>query len=95
MANGDKYTLIIPDEFESILIKLKKNKPDILRQLQKQITKILSEPILGKPLRNALRNYRRMHAGSYVLIYEISLQEVRLLDFDHHDKIYKKYKYYI
>jgi len=39
-----------------------------------------------------LRNYRRIHVDPYVLIYEIKQQEIRLLDFDHHNNIYKKYQ---
>ena len=86
------YILVIPDEFKVILKKLKKKKPDILKILEKQIEKISKNPILGKPLRNILRNYRRVHVDPFVLIYEIKDIEVRLIDFDHHDKIYKKYK---
>lgn len=90
MTNGNKYFLVIPPEFERVLKSLKK-KPDLLKQINSGIIKILKEPKLGKPLRNVLRNYRRIHIGSYVLIYEINQQEIRLLDFDHHDNIYKKY----
>lgn len=92
MADESKYVLAIPLELERILKSLKKRKPDLLRELDGQIMKILREPKLGKPLRNVLRNYRRVHIGSYVLLYEIHQQEVRLLDFDHHDNIYKKYR---
>jgi len=90
MANGSKYVLVIPLEFERVLKSLKK-KATLLQQLDIKIAKILKEPELGKPLRNVLRNYRRVHIGSHVLIYEINQKEVRLLDFDHHDNIYKKY----
>lgn len=91
MASGSKYVLVIPPEFERILKSLKK-KASLLSQLDNKIAKILKEPKLGKPLRNVLRNYRRIHVGSFVLLYEIHQQEIRLLDFDHHDNIYKKYK---
>lgn len=90
MANGSKYVLVIPPEFERILKSLKK-KTTLLNQLDNKIAKILREPKLGKPLRNVLRNYRRIHIDSFVLLYEIYQQEIRLLDFDHHDNIYKKY----
>lgn len=85
------YVLVIPPEFERILKSLKK-KSELFRKLQGQIFKILREPQLGKPLRNVLRNYRRVHIDSYVLIYEIHSQEIRLMDFDHHDRIYKRYR---
>lgn len=90
MDYSKKYTLIVPLEFERILKKLKKKKPEILQLLEKQISKILKDPTVGKPLRNTLRNCRRVHVDSFVLIYEVYMGEVRLLDFDHHDIIYKK-----
>ena len=90
MQENLKYVLVIPLEFERVLKSLRK-KTTLLRQLDNKIAKILREPKLGKPLRNALRNYRRIHIDSYVLIYEIYQDEVRLLDFDQHDNIYKKY----
>jgi len=87
------YTLVIPAQFEVILKRLKNKKPDVFRSLEDKIEKVVRNPILGKPLRNSLRNYRRVHMDPFVLIYEISMLEVRLIDFDHHDKIYKKYKF--
>ena len=92
MFQSTNYKLVVHVEFETILKKLKNKKPDIFRDLGKKIEKIVKEPILGKPLRNTLRNYRRIHMDPFVLIYEIHMLEVRLIDFDHHDKIYKKYK---
>ena len=90
MAESSKYILAVPPEFERILKSLRK-KRSLLKQLDARVGKILMEPKLGKPLRNVLRNYRRVHINSYVLIYEIYHNEVRLLDFDHHDRVYKKY----
>ena len=91
MAERAKHVLIVPPEFEAILKSLKKQ-PSLLKNLELRIARVLSEPQLGKPLRNVLRNYRRVHIGSYVLIYEIQQEEVRLMDFDHHDRVYKKYR---
>jgi mRNA-degrading endonuclease RelE of RelBE toxin-antitoxin system len=85
-----KYTLVIPDEFETILKKLKRSKPSLLQDLQKAIRKVSRDPLLGKPLRNVLRMHRRVHIGAFVLMYEIKGDEIRLLDFDHHDKVYKR-----
>jgi mRNA-degrading endonuclease RelE of RelBE toxin-antitoxin system len=91
MPDSMSYKLVVPIEFEIILKKLKNKKPDVFKNLEKKIEKVARNPILGKPLRNTLRNYRRVHMDSFVLIYEIRMLEVRLIDFDHHDKIYKKY----
>lgn len=92
-TNGSSrsYSLVLSPRFEKILKSLKRRKPTLLRDLERQIEKVLKEPVLGKPLRNVLRNYRRVHIGSFVLIYEIYHKEIRLIDFDHHDRIYKKY----
>ena len=90
MAERRRYILVVSPHFERILKQLKRRKPTLLADLEKQIGKILHEPALGKPLRNVLRNYRRTHVGSFVLIYEIHGNEVRLMEFDHHNRIYRK-----
>ena len=90
-----RYTLALEPEVERILKSLRRKNPDLFRDVESGIIKILRSPELGKPTRNVLRNRRRIHvAGSFVLIYEIIGVEVRLLDFDHHNKIYKKQKRY-
>lgn len=85
------YALVVDPICKSIFEKVKNKKPSLFKDLQKQILKIVREPNLGKPLRNVLKNRRRVQIGSFVLIYEIISDEIRLLDFDHHDRIYKKY----
>ncbi len=77
-------------EFERALIRYKRDK-NFFERLTQQMEKILREPNVGKPLRYTLKNRRRMHVGSFVLVYEFHNSELRFLDFDHHDKIYKKY----
>ena len=92
MADHAEYTLAYGVTFGRILKKLKGRDMFLLRELDRSIEKILREPHLGKPLGNVLRNHRRIHiARSYVLLYEVHAYEVRLIDFDHHDRIYKKY----
>jgi len=76
-------------EFERILVKLAKREKELFEQLQGQIEKIIKDPTIGKPLRYSLKNRRRVHLGSFVLVYEFHESELRFLDFDHHDKIYK------
>ena len=71
MNEREHYILVISPNFERILKELKRKKPTVLTKLEKQIAKILRQPAIGKPLRNVLRNYRRVHIGSFVLIYEI------------------------
>lgn len=92
MEDGPRYTLALGPAFRRILKKLNRQGGTLRAELDRGIEKIVHEPMLGKPLRHALRNYRRVHIErSFVLLYEIQGRRVVLVDFDHHDRIYKKY----
>jgi mRNA-degrading endonuclease RelE of RelBE toxin-antitoxin system len=78
-------------QFKQIVEKLKKKDIQTYDRVVKQVEKIIKEPSIGKPLRYSLKNRRRVHVGHFVLVYEFYNNELRFLDFDHHDKIYKKY----
>lgn len=89
-ASKDVKKILYSHEFERALCKIKKKDKNIFDSISKQIEKIIREPHIGKPLRYTLKNRRRIHLSSFVLIYEFHMGELRFLDFDHHDKIYKK-----
>ena len=60
--------------------------------IDRKVQQILDDPYRFKSLRKPLQNKRRVHVGGpFVLIYEINEEEriVTLLDFDHHNNIYK------
>lgn len=76
--------------FERMLKKCKKKDHSLFTQLSYEMEKIINDPTVGKPLRYAMKNRRRVHVGSFVLVYEFHNDELRFLDFDHHDHIYKK-----
>mgnify|MGYP001583460993 CR=1 FL=1 len=84
------YHAEFSDEFREVLHNLIKRNRVLHNRLSKEIRKILKNPEIGKPLRHSLKFYRRTHVGSFVLLYEIVGQVVRFLDFNHHDKIYRK-----
>lgn len=88
-----KYGIIPSPTFDRALKGfLKRDKP-LVNELWKQVDKLVYYPEIGKPLRYLMRTYRRLHvSGSFVLVYEISGRVIYLIDFGHHDKIYKKYK---
>ena len=90
MDKKDIFSPYFSDNFNKILKRIKKKDKEIFQRISESIFKIVNNPLCGKPLRNVLRNYRRVHIGHFVLIYEIINSEIRFLDFDHHDKIYKK-----
>lgn len=86
-----EYNLEISDELDKIFSKLaKKNKKQLLI-IHNKIEEIRDNPYHYKPLRGDMKGARRVHIDkSFVLTFEIDKANkiIRLLDYDHHDKIY-------
>ncbi len=85
------YGLFIPEELDKMFDKLVKRDKKQMQIINKKIDQILENPYHFKPLRGDMHGARRVHIDkSFVLTYEIDEQKkvVRLLDYDHHDKIY-------
>ncbi len=77
------------DKFNKLLVKDKHQ----LEVINKKINQILLNPYLFKPLKGDMKGARRVHISkSFVLVYEIDEKRkiIKLLDYDHHDKIYRK-----
>ncbi len=86
------YKLSVKESLDRKLNKLRKRDIELLLLIDKKVKEILKYPYRFKPLKKSLQNKRRVHVGgSFVLIYEINEEEsiVTLVDFDHHDNIYK------
>ena len=87
------YKLAVKETLDRKFNKLKSKKDrEMLMLIDSKVKDILDDPYRFKPLKKPLQNKRRVHVGgSFVLIYEINEEEriVTLLDFDHHDNIYK------
>jgi len=86
------YHLQVKESLDKKFKKLSKKDKETLRIIKRKVDDILADPYRYKPLRKPLQNKRRVHvAGSFVLVYEINENEktVTLIDFDHHDNIYK------
>jgi len=78
-------------KFEKKVLKLKGK--EVFNLLDKVIEIISSEDLNRyKNLRYDLKRYRRVHVnGSYVIIfYDDETNKVFFVDYDHHDKVYKK-----
>ena len=87
------YALDVSREVDGIFAKLQKKDKARLEIINKKVLQILADPNRFKPLRGDMRGARRVHIDkSFVLTYEVDENSkiVRLLDFDHHDKIYKR-----
>ena len=85
------YDLEISDDAEKKFLKLKKKNINQLRIINKKVLQIRESPYHFKPLRGDMHGARRVHIDkSFVLTYEILEKEktVRILDYDHHDKVY-------
>ncbi|MFA6460971.1 MAG: type II toxin-antitoxin system mRNA interferase toxin, RelE/StbE family [Candidatus Woesearchaeota archaeon] len=82
------YTIEFSDEFDKSIKKLKKKDKVLFDQIQKKLIEIIQAPEHFKPLQNVLAGYRRIHFGSFVLIYQIEGEVVRIISLDHHDQAY-------
>ena len=86
------YNLAIKESLDKKFKKLQKKDMEMLRLIDRKVQDILADPYRFKPLKKPLQNKRRVHiGGSFVLVYEVDEKEklVTLLDFDHHDNVYR------
>ena len=86
------YKLAVKENLDRKFKKLKKKDRVTMVLIDRKVQQILDNPYRFKPLRKPLQNKHRVHVGgSFMLIYEINEEEkiVTLLDFNHHDNIYK------
>lgn len=84
------YTLKVKEKADECFRKLGKKDPLMIERVKNKLKEILENPYHYKPLKGPLKNQRRVHIGSYVLIYDICEEEkiVEVLRFKHHDKAY-------
>lgn len=85
------YSIEISGHADRIFRKLQKKDRKTLEAIDSKIKQILENPQHFKPLKGDMHGSRRVHIeNSFVLVYEIDegRKTVRVLDFDHHDKVY-------
>ena len=84
---------VLPN-LQKILNKLSKKDDLVYRQVLKKIEEVISSPDVEhyKNLRYDMKDKKRIHVGHFVLVFKFAKEEGRVdfLDFDHHDKIYKR-----
>ena len=85
------YSLEIEEEVFRAFKKLAKKDRKHLEAINKKIQQILTDPFQFKPLKYPLDGLRRVHVGSFVLIYEVleNQKTVRVLKYKHHDQAYQ------
>jgi len=86
-----RYSAVFSKEVTHALRKLKKKDRATFRRVERAIEKILEHPELDKPLRYDLKHHRREPVGSFVLVYVLQGDTIFLVDYDHHNRIYKKW----
>ncbi len=87
------YSLKIKEGVDKTFSKLAKKNRKQLALINSKLQRILDNPYHFKSLRAPMQNKRRVHIDkSFVLVYEIDedRKTVILLDYDHHDNVYKK-----
>ena len=90
-SNKTMYHLIVSEQLDKKLLRLGKKYPKQVEILWKKVKEIVHNPSHYKPMRKRMKGQRRVHIDKhFVLTFEILEDEkaVRLLDFDHHEKIY-------
>jgi YafQ family addiction module toxin component len=85
------YSLEVEEEVFRAFKKLAKKDRIHLEAINKKIQQILNDPLQFKPLKHPLDGLRRVHVGSFVLIYEVLEEQktVRVLKYKHHDQAYQ------
>lgn len=86
------YDLDISEKLDKILSKLSTKNQKQLEIINKKTKQILKNPYHFKQLSGDQHSERRVHIDKhFVLTYEIDEDNkiIRLLDFEHHDNIYK------
>ncbi len=81
------------EELVKILKKLKKKNIKQYEIIMKKKDEILNDPTRYKNLRHDMNDKKRVHIDShFVLVFKVNLNNkiVEFLDYDHHDKIYKR-----
>jgi mRNA-degrading endonuclease RelE of RelBE toxin-antitoxin system len=86
------YKAFISANLDRIFTKISKKDKAQFEILTRKINEILENPSIGKPLTANMARQFRVHIRNFVLTYDIIESEriVRFLDYDHHDRIYKK-----
>jgi len=84
------YSLEVEEEVSKTFKKLLKKDRKQLEAINKKIEQILLNPAQFKPLRYPLEGLRRVHVGSFVIIYQVleNPPTVRIVKYRHHDEAY-------
>ena len=85
------YTYEIQPSLKKKLERIFKKKKSLYLQILKKIEEVIDSEDIShyKNLKYNLKDLKRVHVGSFVLVFKVVKDKVIFIDFDHHDKIYK------
>ncbi len=85
------YSLEVVEKVDRIFKKLKKKDLSQFETLSRKVNEILENPQQFKPLRSPMQHMRRVHIGSFVIVYDIDEKKkvVTIRRYEHHDVVYK------
>ena len=86
------YALEVKEGVDRTFHRMAKKDRNRLAAVEKKVREILEDPYRFKPLRAPMQNKRRVHVGPFVLVYEVDevRRVVTILDFEHHDAVYRR-----
>lgn len=86
------YVLEVREHVDKIFKKLAKKNANQMLIINKKLQEILLHPHAYKPMHFPLAGMRRVHFGSFVLLFSIDEQRqtVVIEDYEHHDKVYRE-----
>ena len=86
------YALEVRQHVDRVFRKLSKKDSKQMDAISKKISEILEDPHAFKPMHFPLPGMRRVHFGSYVLLFSIDEQRktVVLEDYERHDSVYRR-----
>ena len=85
------YSLEVVETVDKIFKKLRKKDFVQFEALSRKVNEILENPQQFKPLKSPMQHMRRVHVGSFVLVYDIdeTKKVVTIRRYEHHDRVYK------
>jgi mRNA-degrading endonuclease RelE of RelBE toxin-antitoxin system len=87
------HKFLIEKKLGKILGKLQRKNAILYEQIKKKIDEVINSDIEHyKNLSYDMKEFKRVHTGSFVLVFKYDKQKdfVYFTDFDHHDNIYKR-----
>ena len=79
------------EKVDRLFKKLRKKDSMQFEAVSKKVNEILENPQQYKPLKSPMHHMRRVHVGSFVLVYDIDeiRKVVTIRRYEHHDNVYK------